>query len=143
MKFLDKFLKIGIKETVQTIGSAIDDLSTTQEEKLILKKKIAGIVLEKMTEIAQVKSEVIQTEINGNWLQRSWRPLIMLAFAAIVIYNKFIGFILNLPVAPLEGEFWAMLELGLGGYVIGRSLEKVSEKIDMGSIIIPRKKQNK
>lgn len=143
MKFLDKFLKIGIKETVQTIGSAIDDLSTTQEEKLILKKKIAGIVLEKMTEIAQVKSEVIQTEINGNWLQRSWRPLIMLAFAAIVIYNKFIGFILNLPVAPLEGEFWAMLELGLGGYVIGRSLEKVSEKIDMGSIKIPRKKQNK
>lgn len=67
-------------------------------------------------------------------LQRSWRPLVMLVFAFIVLYSKVIAPLFNLPIAPLEPQFWTLLELGLGGYVIGRSLEKIAKHTNFKKI---------
>jgi hypothetical protein len=42
---------------------------------------------------------------------------------------KFIAPLFDLRIPELENEFWNLLQLGIGGYVIGRSAEKISEKI--------------
>jgi hypothetical protein len=82
-----------------------------------------------LLELQKLQTEIILAEANGNWLQRSWRPVLMLAFGFIVIYVKFIAPLFSLPIPPLENEFWNLLQLGIGGYVVGRSVEKVAKNI--------------
>jgi len=72
-----------------------------------------------------MQTEIIVTEAKGNWLQRSWRPILMLAFGFIVIYVKFLAPLFDLRIPELENEFWNLLQLGIGGYVIGRTGEKM------------------
>ena len=76
-----------------------------------------------------MQTEIIVAEAKGNWLQRSWRPILMLAFGFIVIYVKFVAPLFNLQSPELENEFWNLLQLGIGGYVIGRSAEKIAGNI--------------
>ena len=64
-------------------------------------------------------------EAQGNWLQKSWRPLVMLCFTFIILLGVFI----LIPLLDDNSEFWNLLEIGLGGYIIGRSVEKVTGKI--------------
>lgn len=73
----------------------------------------------------EAKSKIIQSETVGTWLQRSWRPILMLAFGFILIYEYFISSIFSLPKSNLPEMFWELLNLGLGGYIIGRSAEKI------------------
>jgi hypothetical protein len=49
----------------------------------------------------------------------------MLSFGFIVIYCKFIGPLFDLRIPELEIQFWNLLQLGIGGYVIGRTGEKM------------------
>ncbi|MCP4125359.1 MAG: hypothetical protein GY751_26800 [Bacteroidetes bacterium] len=129
MKILNKIFSTGAKELTESIGSAIDKLSTSEQEKLNAKNTLTEIVTSKLSELAAYQKEVLVTELKGTKLQRSWRPIVMLAFAAIVVYAKFIAPAFGLPNAELEAPFWNLLEISIGGYVIGRSLEKVTDKV--------------
>jgi len=72
-----------------------------------------------------MQTEIIVAEAKGNWIQRSWRPILMLAFGFIVIYVKFLAPLFDLTIPELENEFWNLLQIGIGGYVIGRTGEKM------------------
>ncbi len=75
MSILTKIFSSGAKDLVNSVGSVIDNLSTSSEEKSQAKKELADVVLTKLTELSAIQGEVIKTEMKGNWLQRSWRPL--------------------------------------------------------------------
>lgn len=73
--------------------------------------------------------QVLVTEMSGNWLQRSWRPILMLVIVAIVANNYLIYPYLSLfwteaPTLTLPPELWQLMKIGVGGYVVGRSVEK-------------------
>jgi len=89
------------------------------------------VLKEQQLELQRLQTEVIVAEAKGNWLQRSWRPILMLAFGFIVIYVKFFAPLFDLKIPELENEFWDLLQLGIGGYVIGRSAEKIAGKISI------------
>ncbi len=114
---------------VGEIGKVIDNLFTSDEERIKAKNEVFKVLQEQQLELQKLQTEIIVTEANGNWLQRSWRPILMLAFGFIVIYVKFIAPLFELPIPPLENEFWNLLQLGIGGYVVGRSAEKISKNI--------------
>ena len=124
-KIVDWFSGGVIKE----IGNVIDELFTSDEERMHAKNEILKVLKEQQLELQRLQTEIIVAEANGNWLQRSWRPMLMLAFGFIVIYVKFIAPLFSLPIPPLENEFWNLLQLGIGGYVVGRSVEKVAGNI--------------
>ena len=67
---------------------------------------------------------IITAEANGeSWLQRNWRPLLMLWFAGLVGAH-WLGFTPpNLPEAVVL-NLLDIVQVGVGGYVIGRSAEK-------------------
>ena len=90
---------------------------------------IKQILIEKKLELHQMQTDVILAEAKGNWLQRSWRPILMLSFGFIVIYVKFLAPVFYLTIPELEIEFWELLKIGIGGYVVGRSAEKISKNI--------------
>jgi len=120
-KIVDWFSSGVIKE----IGNVIDNLFTSDEERIKAKNEIFKVLKEQQLELQRLQTEIIVAEANGNWLQRSWRPILMLSFGFIVIYVKFIAPLFSLPIPPLENEFWNLLQIGIGGYVIGRTGEKM------------------
>tara|TARA_R110000787_G_scaffold49297_1_gene118375 strand:+ start:277 stop:672 length:396 start_codon:yes stop_codon:yes gene_type:complete len=111
------------------VGKVIDNLFTSDEERIKAKNEVFKVLQEQQLELQRLQTEIIVTEANGNWLQRSWRPILMLCFGFIVMYVKFIAPLFELPIPPLENEFWDLLQLGIGGYVVGRSAEKISKNI--------------
>jgi len=126
---MNKIFKWFTGGLVKEVGNVIDKLFTSEEERLKAKNEIFKVLQEQQLELQKLQTEIIVTEANGNWLQRSWRPILMLAFGFIVIYVKFIAPLFSLPIPPLEDEFWNLLQLGIGGYVVGRSVEKVAKNI--------------
>jgi len=126
---MNKIFKWFTGGLVKEVGNVIDKLFTSEEERLKAKNEIFKVLKEQQLELQKLQTEIIVTEANGNWLQRSWRPILMLAFGFIVIYVKFIAPLFSLPIPPLEDEFWNLLQLGIGGYVVGRSVEKVAGNI--------------
>lgn len=114
---------------VKEVGNVIDKLFTSEEERLKAKNEVFKVLQEQQLELQKLQTEIVLAEANGNWLQRSWRPILMLSFGFIVIYVKFIAPLFSLPIPPLENEFWNLLQLGIGGYVVGRSAEKIASNI--------------
>ena len=126
---MKKILQFLGGSVIKDIGNVIDNLFTNDEERIRAKNEIFKVIQEKELELQKMQTDIIIAEAKGNWLQRSWRPILMLAFGFIVIYVKFIAPLFDLRIPELENEFWNLLQLGIGGYVIGRSAEKIAEKV--------------
>jgi len=126
---MDKILKFFGTSVIGDIGKVIDDLFTSDEERAAAKNRITQVLKEKELELQRMQTDIIIAEAKGNWLQRSWRPILMLSFGFIVIYNKFAAPLFGWTIPILEGEFWTLLQIGIGGYVVGRSTEKIADKI--------------
>ena len=73
-------------------------------------------------DLARAKlARLVAAEAGGqSWLQRNWRLLTMLAFLVLVVADSF-----GLLAFRLSAEAWQLLQIGLGGYVVGRSVEKI------------------
>ncbi len=125
MGILSKIFTRGAKELVDSLGSVIDNVTTTDAEKLAAKNKLSNIVFSVFNKLQDARRDIILAEAKGNWLQRSWRPLVMLTFAAIVAIGAFVP----IPYLADKSEFWSLLKIGMGGYVIGRSVEKVADNV--------------
>lgn len=82
----------------------------------------------------------ILAEANGDsWLQRNWRPLTMLSFVSIIVNNYIIYPYLSLfwseaPVLPVPVDLWDLIKIGLGGYVVGRSVEKTAKALNTSKL---------
>jgi len=109
-------------------GSVADRIFPDPEHELKrieLQQALQAAVLERTSEIERAAAEVVKAEAQGqSWLQRTWRPVTMLVFVALIV-ARWLGW-----SAPNLGEaevlkLWDIVEIGLGGYVIGRSAEKV------------------
>ena len=116
-----------IKGAMEGAGSLAVDLRTAIKGAELDPNKRAELeskVLEIESKVKQAQAGVIIAEAQGDsWLQRSWRPITMLIFVAIILVNQFGIF----PIA-LSPEIWGVLKIGIGGYVVGRSAEKVAIK---------------
>jgi hypothetical protein len=128
MKWLLNLFKGGnpIAETIK----AIDGVTTSGAERIALKKEF-------ITKIVDAQASVIAAEAQSkSWLTQSWRPIVMLTFAAILIYTFFIGPMFDFKTVPLPENLWTLLQVGIGGYVGGRTVEKLAE-------ILPQKLKRK
>ena len=106
---------------VGAVGEVIDRLTLPAREKKQLETELFRVITECERQRMEAQASVIVEEVRGNWLQRSWRPLVMLTFALIVLMGTFV----SLPILSDTSRFWDLLEIGLGGYVVGRSGEKM------------------
>ena len=105
-----------MKGIVETVAGVIERLSISSTEKKRLKQELETLLVDYEREHLQVQSGVLRSEAQGNWLQRSWRPVIMLAFTVVIL----VGMFTDLPMPEDTFRFWDLLEIGLGGYIVGR-----------------------
>ena len=140
MGLFDKIFNSGIAEVTNAIGGVVDKFVTNDEERLQAKKELTEVVTKFTTDITAAQADVLKVELSGNWMQRSWRPVLMLAFGFIILYQYFISQVFDLPLVDLPERFFDLLEIGLGGYVIGRSVEKVIDSVAGNMDKIPTRK---
>ncbi len=79
---------------------------------------------------AETQASVIKSEAEStSFLARSWRPILMLVFTYIVAHNYVVAPLFSVASVPIPPDMWDLLKLGMGGYIIGRSAEKVAPAI--------------
>lgn len=106
----------------------IDALHTSEAEKLAAKALMLQVQVDFLAkavdyETAQLdaKTKIIMAEVQSDsWITKNWRPITMLTFLALVVLDQ-----TGMLAFRLADEAWLLLQIGLGGYVTGRSLEKI------------------
>jgi hypothetical protein len=109
----------------------IDELHTSDEEKLKMQGHIKAIENELLAKVIEYESQLLASQTNiisaeatgHSWLQRNWRPITMLTFLILIVLDSF-----NFLPNRLPNEAWPLLQIGLGGYVVGRSAEKITKQ---------------
>ena len=84
------------------------------------------------SKIAVAQRDIIVAEAQGaSWLQRNWRPIIMMFFALIIGTVVWTGGFVNGHELNHDFlmEILSIIKIGLGGYVIGRSAEKIAPQV--------------
>ena len=142
MSFLRKITGKVLGDTLEKAGGIVDNLTVSDDEKSEAKAKLTSIVTDSLNTLQQAQAEVLKTELSGNWLQRSWRPLTILTFV-LLLCVRWLGLTNHHIDISLEMRLMDIIELSLGGYVIGRSLEKVTGKVTENIDISFIKKRNR
>lgn len=122
------------------VNTAVDKIFPDKTEALKVKGEIEKTILQNEATITLAVAEIIKTEAQGGWLQRNWRPLLMLTCIFIVannyiLYPYIILFGGKAIVLDLPEKLWNLMTIGVGGYVVGRSAEKIVEKTNGKGII--------
>ena len=110
-----------VTNLVSAVGEIVDRLTLPGREKKQLEPDILRLLIAVEEKTISEQAASIREEARGNWLQRSWRPIVMLVFTLIILAGTF----LNLPILADTSRFWDLLEIGLGGYIIGRGSEQL------------------
>ena len=121
---MDLFSKI--TDGLGKLFGLVDDIHTSDEERLTLKQGLltiqAGLITEALAlEKAAVEAQarIVEAEAKSDhWLTSTWRPITALAFAGIIVYAFITG-------AEIPEPMWNTLQIMIGGYVVSRGAEKV------------------
>ena len=120
------------------IGEVFKKVADIIKEKVEDKDKVNEIIAELQERLIlsvdkelEERAKIILAEAQGeSWLQRNWRPILMLTIVAIVANNYILVpwlslFTSKVAVLSLPDRLWDLMVLGVGGYIAGRSGEKI------------------
>ena len=119
-----------ISAVAPLIGKWFDNEADAEKFKAELTEKL----LQNEDKLMEAKRDIIVAEAQGeSWLQRNWRPVLMLSIVAIVVNNYLIapyvqafgGMAIQLD---LPDSLFTLMTVGVGGYVAGRSGEKIMKE---------------
>lgn len=131
-----KFLTSAGGDLLDGVRGIIDEVDTNKKEEMTARNELAKIerqFYEKMAsareEIVKQQAKTVRAEIHSeHWLAANIRPLTLLTFLLVALYAGIFAPIFGLP-APMLNEIperaWTVIMVGLGGYIGGRTAEKV------------------
>ena len=110
-----------------TIEKAVPDKDLQEK----LKAQLQTQLLQSHTQELQAAAKIVEAEAKAGWFASSWRPLLMYVLIFILVWNYVIGPVIKVFTGAiisfeLPGDVWTLLNVGLGGYVVGRSAESVA-----------------
>ncbi len=102
-----------------------DPVAKAEAQRKLIEMQQTGELKELETKMEIVKAEAE----SSHWLTAAWRPITMLTFVAIIANNYILYPYLSLfwseaPILQVPEQLWNLLQIGIGGYVVGRSVEK-------------------
>lgn len=124
----------GLASTVGAVADKvlsrfIEDPTQRQQAQLAIQKAL----LDERGEFLKAQRDVIVAEASSEGtLARNWRPITMLVFVSIIANNYIIAPYVALffgvdVILELPARIWDIIGIGLGGYVAGRSGEKIAK----------------
>jgi len=114
-----------LKPISDVVNNVIDKVAVDATTKEQLKKEIATQLITVDASEFEQRAKIVLAEVNGeSWLQRNWRPMLMIWFAILVGAHWFGMTPENLDKIAIS-KLFDIVQLGVGGYIIGRSGEKM------------------
>lgn len=127
MSILGKIFSGGAADLVKGVGGVIDDLHTSNEEKLAAENKIKELISDYETKMEANITDRWKADMNSDsWLSKNVRPLVLVFLVVCTVLMIFIDAgSLNFVV---EEKWTDLLQLVLitviGAYFGGRTMEK-------------------
>ncbi len=115
--------------TIPVLGKIIEKIIPDPDKAAEAKNQLVDLAVNgELDELAE-RAGVIKAEAQGDsWLQRSWRPIVMLVFTALIVC-RWLGWSAPDLTEAVELKLFSIVQLGIGGYIASRGIEKVADKI--------------
>ena len=131
MSILNKLLSGGASKLVDSVGGVLDNIITTDEEKLEAKRKLKEVILSHEAEMQRNVSDRWKADMNSDsWLSKNVRPLVLIFLVVSTVLMIFID--AGAISFTVEEKWTDLLQLVLitviGAYFGGRSIEKRNKK---------------
>ena len=116
-------------------------LPEDKDKRMEIERELNMAIMQNGAAIEQAAASGIKAEAESEHkITATWRPILMLTITAIVGWNYLFAPLVELAVRmfagdqiplsiPLPEELWNLLMIGVGGYVVGRSGEKIAKNI--------------
>jgi len=114
-----------------SVGNIVDNLTTSDEERLAAKKAIEEVLMKAESNAQEQVSRRWEADMKSdNWLSKNIRPLICIFLTAIfVVLSLFDGNIGGFVIQPSYVPIYQTLLITVyGAYFAGRSIEKIKKK---------------
>ena len=128
MSKLLSFLSGGV---IEKLGNVVDNLSTSDEERLAAKQAMEEVLMQAEVQAQQEVTKRWEADMRSdNWLSKNIRPLICVFLTAMfVIISIFDGNAGGFEIAPAYVPIYQTLLITVyGAYFAGRSIEKIKKK---------------
>ena len=127
MSILGKIFSGGAADLVKGVGSVVDNLPTSKEEKLEAERKIKELIADYETKMEANITDRWKADMNSDsWLSKNVRPLILIFLVVSTVLMIFID--AGTIQFVVEEKWTDLLQLVLitviGAYFGGRSFEK-------------------
>ena len=128
---MSKLLSILGGNTIEKIGGVIDNLSTSDEERLEAKRKMKEVLMQAESQAQEQVTRRWEADMKSdNWLSKNIRPLICIFLTAMfIIISIFDGNLGEFVISPAYIPIYQTLLITVyGAYFAGRSIEKIRKK---------------
>ena len=130
MSILGTIFSGGAKDLVEGIGGVVDNLHTSEEEKLEANQKIKELVSNYEVEMEKTITERWKVDMKSDsWLSKNIRPMVLIFLVVSTVLMIFID--AGALTFEVKDTWVDLLQLVLitviGAYFGGRSLEKVKK----------------
>ena len=131
MGVLNKLFSAGASKLVDSVGGVIDNLVTTDEEKLDAKRKLKELILGHEAQMEKNITDRWTADMNSDsWLSKNVRPMVLIFLIVCTMLLIFID--AGALTFTVEEKWTDLLQLVLitviGAYFGGRSVEKFKKK---------------
>ena len=131
MGVLNKLFSGGASKLVESVGGVLDNVITTDEEKLEAKRKLKEVILSHEAEMERNITDRWSADMNSDsWLSKNVRPMVLIFLVVSTVLMIFID--AGTIQFNVEEKWTDLLQLVLitviGAYFGGRSLEKRNKK---------------
>ena len=131
MGVLNKLFSGGASKLVESVGGVIDNLVTTDEEKLDAKRKLKEMILSHEAQMEKNITDRWTADKNSDsWLSKNVRPMVLIFLIVCTMLLIFID--AGALTFTVEEKWTDLLQLVLitviGAYFGGRSFEKFKKK---------------
>ena len=131
MSVLNKLFSGGASKLVESVGGVLDNVITTDEEKLEAKRKLKELILSHEAAMEKNITDRWTADMNSDsWLSKNVRPLVLIFLIVCTMLLIFID--AGALTFTVEEKWTDLLQLVLitviGAYFGGRSIEKVRKK---------------
>ena len=127
-------------KALNIVDDLVPDKDLANKLKAALQTRILELASGEFITLVEARSKIILAEAGGGWLQRNWRPLLMATFGVIIANNYILFPIIQTffpgkeVVMEIPPDMWGLLKLGVGGYIVGRTAEKIADGDGLKSI---------
>jgi hypothetical protein len=129
------------RELVSELITDKDKANELRAKLFEIQTQAANKVIDYEQELVKAQSAVIVAEASSEgWMARNWRPITMLTFVVLIVAQWF-GLTDEHITNNEAMALFDIIKIALGGYVIGRSVEKIAPQVV--DVMTMNKKANK